>query len=250
MELVSKLGYGEQLDDALRIVDSYLMRRVALKLRYSGFDDVAFRHVQALRDAPAREIHSVLVKRFEESSWPNRWPTDVEIKQGLPSANMYHGIANPRVQMLLGGIAQHMHREREHLLSVPFSLKPLTVEHVAPQNWKRHWQESLGFQDNEEDRHRLYQLVHRIGNLTLVTRSMNAKLSDKDWSYKAKLLEGDNLELNKRLVADMDGKIWNEAEIDQRSRQLAGYVISIWPHAGVLRHELGVSAQGEAPDHS
>ena len=34
MELVAKLGYGEQLDDALRIVDSYLMRRVALKLRY------------------------------------------------------------------------------------------------------------------------------------------------------------------------------------------------------------------------
>ena len=250
MELVAKLGYGEQLDDALRIVDSYLMRRVALKLRYSGFDDVAFRHVQALRDAPADEMHSVLVKRFEESSLPNRWPADVEIKQGLPSANMYHGIANARVQMLLRGIAQHMHSKREHLLSVPFSLKPLTVEHVAPRNWTRHWQESLGFQDSEEDRHRLYQLVHRIGNLTLVTRSMNSKLGDKDWGYKAKLLKGDNLELNKRLVADMDGTIWNEAEIDHRSRQLAGYVTRIWPHADILRRELGISALGETPDHS
>lgn len=248
MELVYKLGYGERLDDALRIVDSYLMRRVALKLRYSGFDDVAFRHVQALRDAPARDMHSILVKRFEGSSLPNRWPTDVEIKQRLPSANMYHGIANARVQMLLGGIAQNMHREREHLLSVPFSLKPLTVEHVSPRNWKKHWQDSLGFQDSEEDRHRLYQLVHRVGNLTLVTRSMNSKLGDKDWDYKAKLLKDDNLELNKRLVADMDGTIWNEAEIDHRSRQLAGYVTRIWPHADVLRRELGISPQRDTPD--
>lgn len=59
MELVYKLGYGERLDDALRIVDSYLMRRVALKLRYSGFDDVAFRHANG-RTCCASELEEAL----------------------------------------------------------------------------------------------------------------------------------------------------------------------------------------------
>ena len=77
---------------------------------------------------------------------------------------------------------------------------------------------------------------------------MNSKLGDKDWGYKARLLKDDNLELNKRLVADMDGTIWNEAGIDHRSRQLAGYVTRIWPHADVLRRELGISAPGNPPD--
>lgn len=79
---------------------------------------------------------------------------------------------------------------------------------------------------------------------------MNSMLGDKPWSHKEELLKGDNLELNGRLVADMDGTIWNETEIELRSRQLADYVNNIWPHADALRRELGVSAQGEAPDHS
>ena len=40
---------------------------------------------------------------------------------------------------------------------------------------------------------------------------------------------------------DMEGTVWNEAEIDRRSRQLATYVITIWPHADVLRRELGIA---------
>ena len=56
MVLVERLGFGSELDQALRIVDSFLMRRVALKANYSGFDDVAFGYVQAVRDAPPGEV--------------------------------------------------------------------------------------------------------------------------------------------------------------------------------------------------
>ena len=74
MELVSKLGSGSELDAALRIVDSYLMRRVALKARYSGFDDTAFGHVQALRDAPAEQVGTVLMSRLLKTGWRNVGP--------------------------------------------------------------------------------------------------------------------------------------------------------------------------------
>lgn len=243
MVLVDKVGYGTGLDRALRIVDSYLMRRVALKARYSGFDDVAFGFVQAARDATPDQVYAVLIEQFEQSTWANRWPSNDEIIQHLREADMYNNIASSRKQMLLSGIAEAMHKDRETGLTMPFSLtKPLTVEHVAPQKWERHWRQDLGFKDNEEDRLRLDRLVHRIGNLTVVTEPLNYKLLNHPWSHKAKLLKDDNLEMNRRLVGDMEETTWNEREINRRSQILADYVTRIWPHAAELREELGINS--------
>ena len=248
MELVATLGYGKRLDDALGIVDSYLMRRVALKANYSGFDDVAFGHVQALRDASAEEMHSVLIDQFSKSTGAHRWPADEEVALHLLTRDMYHGMSSARLRLLLGGIAARMHQERERELAMAFSLKrTLTVEHVAPQNWERHWQTDLGFGDTQEERSRLDQLVHRIGNLTLVTKATNPMLGDRPWGFKVELLDKDNLEMNRRLLADGKRKIWNEAEINRRSKQLADYVIKIWPHADVLRMQLGIEESRECP---
>ena len=76
-------------------------------------------------------------------------------------------------------------------------------------------------------------------NLTLV--AYNPKLSDHPWTKKRELLGRDRLEMNRRLLLDMEGTTWNEAEIRRRSRQLAGYVNRIWPYADVLRHDLGIA---------
>ena len=249
MVLVERLGCGEDLDQALRIVDSYLMRRVALKANYSGFDDVAFGYVQAVRDAPLSEVCAVLIEQFEKSTWTNRWPTDDEVVLHLREADMYHGISSARKQLLLRGIAQKMHEERKDDLAMPFGLKTtLTVEHVAPQNWERHWKDGLEFGDSDEDRQKLNRLVHRIGNLTMVTRALNPKLGDQAWPDKARLLDADNLEMNRRLLADMEGDVWNEREINRRSQIIADYVKQIWPHAAALRRQLEITSPQENAD--
>ena len=245
MVLVDRLGYGADLDQALRIVDSFLMRRVALKANYSGFDDVAFGYVQAIRDAPADGVCAALIEQFEKATWANRWPDDDEVVLHLRDADMYNGVSSARKQLLLRGIAQRMHEENPGL-SMDFTPRALTVEHVAPQSWERHWKDDLHFKDTDEDRLRLNRLVHRIGNLTLVTGPMNSGLGDHGWPWKKNRLGGDNLEMNRRLIEDMEGDIWNEREINRRSRMLADYVNKIWPHAAALRRELGISSEDEA----
>ena len=105
MELVAKLGRRKKLDRVLRIVDSYLMRRVALKARYSGFDDIAFGHVQAIRDADRDNIPRVLLSRLLKSRWPDRWPGDDEIRSHFVNGNMYDGISKARLKLLLRRIA-------------------------------------------------------------------------------------------------------------------------------------------------
>ena len=242
MVLVDRLGYDHELDQALRIVDSYLMRRVALRATYSGFDEVAFGYVQAVRDAPEGEVCAALINQLEGAPTASRWPDNDEVLLHLREHDMYNGISSARKQLLLKGIGQAMYEERETDLSMPLGFKTnLTVEHVAPQNWERHWKTDLGFGDSEEESQRLNGLVHRIGNLTIVSSALNHKLGDKPWEYKERLLRDDNLEMNLRLLGDMQGETWNEKEIHRRSQIIADYVNRIWPDAATLRSEMGIT---------
>ena len=256
MILVDRLGRGPELDRVLRIVDSYLMRRIARKCKYQDFDAVAFGLVQALRDTDDEEdIASVVCLRLRAIRGGNWWPRDDEVIRHFIAGNMYHGIASARLKLLLGAIAERMHGERRPPLAMRFALEAsVTVEHVAPQSWERHWQHDLKVGTSEQDRWRMSEIVHRIGNLTLVTQPMNNKLSNNPWSYKAGLLKEDNLVMTRRLLDDMKDEVWNEAEIDRRSIQLAGYVNTIWPHAEVLAKQLGIelplSPQPQQPEPS
>ena len=239
MILVDRLGKGAELDGVLRIVDSYLMRRVALKGRYRDFDGVAFSLVQAIRDADEKDIGSVTLSRlFAIRGW-NWWPRDDEVIRHLQTGDMYHHISSGRLRLLFAGIAEKMHHENKNKTSVGgFTLGDVTIEHVAPQHWKPHWAQVFGFLEGNEDESRIDGLVHRIGNLTVV--SYNSTLSNLPWSTKREHLRQDNLELNRRLLDDMTADVWNEAEIDRRSTQLADYVNRIWPHAEALAQKLGI----------
>ena len=241
MILVDRLG--SEIDSVLRIVDSYLMRRIARKGRYRDFDSVAFSLVQALRDADKEYIPSVVLSRLMAIRGWNWWPRNEEVTMHFQTGDMYHGISSGRLQLLLGEIAEEMHRKNPYR-SDEFKLGTVTIEHIAPQSWKPHWKEVFDFDESDEDAGRISGLVHRIGNLTLV--SYNPSLSNKPWPEKKKLLDQDGLELNRRLLRDTESRdhegerVWNETEIDRRSFQLAGYVNKLWPDAEAFAKELGI----------
>ena len=245
MILIDRLGRGAEFDRVLGIVDSYLMRRIALKGRYRDFDNVAFSLVQALRDADDEvDLASVVLSRLMGIRGWNWWPHDHEVAIHFMTGDMYQGISSARLRLLLGEIAEKMHREKQYTSDVP-TLGNVTIEHIAPQRWQPHWADVFGFDGSDEDAGRISGLVHRIGNLTVV--SYNSELSNSPWSEKKKLLEQDNLELNRRLLDDMKGEVWDAAEIDRRSMQLAAYVNRIWPHAEILARELGIELEKAEP---
>lgn len=241
MILVDRLG--SEIDSVLRIVDSYLMRRIALKGRYRDFDSVAFSLVQTLRDADKRYIPSVVLSRLMAIRGWNWWPRNEQVTTNFRTGNMYHGISSGRLQLLLGEIAEEMHRENPYR-SDEFKLGTVTIEHIAPRSWKPHWHDVFDFDGSDEDAGRISELVHRIGNLTLV--SYNPSLSNKPWPEKKALLGQDGLEFNRRLLHDIESRdhqgneVWNESEIDRRSVRLAGYVNSLWPDAETLAKQLDI----------
>ena len=245
MILIDRFGRGAEFDRVLRIVDSYLMRRIALKGRYRDFDSVAFSLVQALRDAEVEDMASVVLSRLLAIRGWNWWPRDDEVTRHFRNGDMYHRISSGRLKHLLAGIAEEMHNENKHTSDGSFTLGNVTIEHVAPQHWKPHWARVFNFDGSDADASRIDGLVHRIGNLTVV--SYNSELSNSPWSKKKGLLKKDHLELNRRLLEDRKGEGWNEAEIDRRSMQLADCVNRIWPHAEVLAQKLGIKLPKSSP---
>jgi len=74
--------------------------------------------------------------------------------------------------------------------------------------------------------------IHRLGNLTLVTKKLNPKLSNGPWEAKrADILKHSALALNRDLPEE-----WDEESIDARGPALAELALGIWPgpsHDGV-----------------
>ena len=244
MILIDRLGRGREFDRVLRIVDSYLMRRIACKGRYRDFDSFAFSLVQALRDAEKQDIPYVVLSRLMAIRGWNWWPRDDEVTMHFRAGDMYHGISSGRLRLLLGEIAEEMHAEND-CDTTKFTIAEATIEHIAPQHWEPHWADVFNFDRSDEDASRISGLVHRIGNLTVV--SYNSKLSNSPWPTKEELLKKDKLELNRRLLDDMKDEVWNEAEIDRRSMQLAGYVNRLWPDAEALAKELDIELPVSPP---
>ena len=101
-----------------------------------------------------------------------------------------------------------------------------TIEHVLPQTWQKHWlieEEDLALARNRN------HLLHTLGNLTLVTKRLNPKLSNGAWTEKREALAAHSvLRLNHDLLSSATDT-WNEDQITARSERLAKAAVAVWP---------------------
>lgn len=79
------------------------------------------------------------------------------------------------------------------------------------------------------------QLVNVIGNLTLVTPSLNPSLGNENFADKKLQLAGSLLVLNREIAAYTT---WDEAVIRERGTELATLATKIWPAALALNETL------------
>lgn len=98
-----------------------------------------------------------------------------------------------------------------------------------PKKWHNHWTlDDASITSDERDRNLL-----TLGNLTIITQSLNASIRDSDWNTK-KSGKGDHGGLNK--YADgieifskyLEEPVWNESTISKRADDLADKALKIW----------------------
>lgn len=209
---------AEDAAAALRVVESYLVRRMIVGLPTNNLNRIMMSLVKDLgeRSPTASAITAVL------SAPRKKFPTDQHVKDAVLVNNFYWMGRGPQRTFILRALEE----DYRHGEPPDFSQAVLTIEHILPQSLTPDWEAILtaGASEGEVPEEVHASLVHTLGNLTLT--AYNAKLSNDSFHAKKKLLADSGLAMNRK-IADTPG--WGRAEIQDRGRALAQRIVSIWP---------------------
>ena len=204
---------------ALRVVESYLVRRMLVGIASTGANRVLMSLIKDLGEAvPSAEAVT------EALSGPRkRFPTDGQLREAVLSNNFYWSGRGPQRTYVLRCLEEDF--ESSELLD--FSSAKLSIEHVLPQSPTDSWLDMLASapeteQESPIDLHR--RLVHTLGNLTLTAH--NAKLSNDGFDQKKRILADSGLRMNRHIAEQAS---WTAKEIRERGRALGERAVRIWP---------------------
>ena len=223
---------SDQLEKAVAVLESFLVRRALLRATTANYNRMAPEICAFLVGSRRERAGDELEKRLAgESADATYWPGDRQVLDRLTTEPLYHRFAVKRIRMLLEAVEDDLRGWGEAGKPTAAQRAPrgvLSIEHIMPRKWRANWDPPQG-EGAAEQRDRL---VHHLGNLTLLTKRLNAKASNHPWlasgaeigkrerirRQETLLLNGDVLELEK----------WDEDAIGARGLELAKKIVGIW----------------------
>ena len=213
---------------ALRAIENYFVRRFLAgeptNYHNSMFTSLALEFSR--REASAVALKAALGER--------NYPSDNRLFQRMAWNRLYSPSKSQRIVFVFETL--------NSLLDSDVKLTEQgTVEHIMPQRIGEEWRDELGHE--WQDVHR--ELLHTIGNLTIVTQKWNSeKLSNKPFASKRERLGVHGLQLNSEYFGKHI-RSWNGDAIRERTAHLHKQVIAAWPTFAVPAQSEGV--KGKAP---
>ena len=206
----------------VQVLESYLVRRMLC-----GFGSMSLStfFLEILQKMQPDNADTLLIHNFRQPTSDGRlWPNDNMVREELGEDSMH--CKGARQKMVMEAIERHM---RSDMAEPSGNMSQLTIEHILPQKWKEKTWPLPSTVGDEEEKKKRNKAVKAIGNLTLTSGKLNARLSNGPWKEKKETLGKHSvLFLNKNLLENPPA-VWDEDAIWKRSRQLAELVIEIWP---------------------
>lgn len=210
------------IDQVAAIAESWIVRRQLLRLTIGDVGRIVVDLIRTHGSTPPAELPASVasfISRLDKASI--YWPGNAEIRDALRSVPVFRRFKKSRTRMLLEAIEDSLRAETGQ---PQVTRDKFPIEHVLPQKWADNWPVDGIEAEELRDEH-----VHRLGNLTLLTTSLNSKVSNGPWSAKSEALKRyDTMLLNSRLLATA-GDVWDEDGIDSRTDALVDRLFSIWP---------------------
>ncbi len=227
LEIFDKLGKPEQAllrRSILTDLESFLVRRMICELTTKNYNNLFLEARKQLSEIALDQFGLALrTYLLSQTSDIGRWPNDDEFQEAWRKLDAYKRIKpQMRLRMVLEALELAARTNKTEDLTLP--QKTLTIEHLMPQSWQQYWPLANATQEAEDFRE---ANIHTIGNLTLVTSSLNPSMKNAAWSTKRPaILEHSVLKLNHYF---QDKLQWSETEIKDRGMQLFGLASKIWP---------------------
>lgn len=239
---------------ALTTLESWIVRRSLCRATVKDLNRLVVDLLKALNEAGPEHAGDTVENYLAAQTTDSRfWPTDAMLHGALDHARLYASLTRPRLRMVLEALEDSMRGPLGEGQSCP---RNLSVEHVMPQAWREHW--GADVEGDEVAALHRDQIIHTLGNLTLVSGKLNPTLSNRPWTdaeardqgigspgKRNYLLRHSRLTLNAEIVSDHE-LLWTEKDIADRTARLINRMTTIWPRPApttAMPVELTVNAE-------
>jgi uncharacterized protein with ParB-like and HNH nuclease domain len=209
----------DQFQAGLRTIETYMVRRF-LNRDSTNYLNKMFPAL--VKDVDVTDFAASL----RQALGTRNEPSDVRLRQAAEMISIYRRDSYTRQKLALVFDTINRHLSAGSGAYTVLSDDP-TIEHILPQTPTQAWKRHLG--DNwQQD----YDLLHTLGNLTVVTQDWNSQLSNAIYETKRQKLTEHGLLLNQTYFGEMAPAVWNGQSIRSRAQWLMAKITEIWPQLG------------------
>ena len=202
------------------IIETYIMRRMITHSNTKNYNQLFTDKLINNRVLSKQEFLDYIEKRDDKV---NFLPTDEELEKGFNTSILI----NKQSAGILYLIESKIRNEKDS--TALLGISKYSLEHLMPKKWRNNW-DKLSSKESEINRDRK---LLTLGNLTIITQSLNSSIRDSKWEdkLKGKNKKGGLIEYSvglKTISQFLKYPEWNEKTIEERALFLYEKAKQIW----------------------
>ena len=258
--VILKVGKADISDDEKRTIYrtliAYVLRRELAGLTRKNYNKNASSILKAFEENGIS--NTALLGWFEGLTGDgSRMPSNTDVAKGVETIGHYK-LSKPKLRYIFKHLEMSFRTNRQE--DTLISTETLQIEHILPTSWHEHWplQSGAAVKGSTQEEHiknggalleqkvveemeRRQRLKNSLGNLTILTSSLNPSIGNQGWALKSgeKGIGESLLQINKHIVQTSqwserftdtpnEKTVWDEDLILARSRALSKTINAIW----------------------
>lgn len=221
----------DEFDKVLTVVESFLVRRMVCQLTTKNYNKLFIDLIKGVAKSGVLTADSVGAWLARSKAESLKFPTNEDFGTAIAIYPIYKNLSQKKVRAILEALDASLQHKKSEAVPLPSGL---TIEHVMPQEWEENWPmpDKVGTDPStvKQWKDRREVVLQTLGNLTLITGSLNPSLSNGPWSEKRpELLKFSKLNLTQYFHDDAKAATWDEDAIIKRGIDLVGKMLDLWP---------------------
>jgi len=205
------------------LIESYIMRRMVVKATTKNYNQLFTDRLISNKILSKGQFQNYIGRSNDKI---NFLPNNQELKNGFDNSILVNKQAAGIIYLLESKI-----RNRSKQATQLLGISKYSLEHLMPKKWENKWP-SVSTQEQKDFRNRK---LKTLGNLAIITQSLNASIRDSNWpTKKSGIKSKKKFGLQhysagiETLAPYLNLQEWNEIEIEKRANDLYEMAIENW----------------------
>jgi hypothetical protein len=159
-------------NELFAFIESYIMRRMVVKATTKNYNQLFTDRLISNKILSRDQFLQYLESRSDKV---NYLPNDVELRDGFENSILINKQTAGIIYLIESKI-----RDRNKQATGLLGISKYSLEHLMPKKWENKW----GSVSTNEDKDNRNRKLKTLGNLAIITQSLNASIRDSSWPTK------------------------------------------------------------------